>query len=213
MRLRPTIPTDQIKRLLGSGLVAGSLAYLVGYSVVVKWRLSGPASIVSGVTPLLEAVGEAVVPSWQSGGWLFYHAHFVQTHAFGLGIQDFVIAHVEPGDFGTMLPLYLVPPVMLLIAGIGVGAINDVSGSPVNPLLAGFAVALPYALMSVYGAILLRFGPIRGVLVAPDVVSATVLAGFVYPVVFGTVGVALARFLGPIVVGSIGSTIGRRWSE
>lgn len=82
---------------------------------------------------------------------------------------------------GSLALLYLLPPLALLA---GADAPTPGAGS-------GALVAVGYLPLALLGAVLFRFSVGDGA-VAPDPVTAVLLAGLVYPLVFGGVGGAVA---------------------
>jgi hypothetical protein len=125
---------------------------------------------------------------YQLVGWVFYNAHFVDT-VFG-GLPVAATGSAVGGENGFTPLLFLVPPALLLAAGLAVARFRG-ADTPATGALAGLAVVPGYFLLSVAGVFLFTIaaGPARG---RPDPVLAAVLAGVVYPAVLGVAGGALA---------------------
>lgn len=161
------------------GAALGAVAYLAGYLLAFVTAVGELQRLVRGYVPLAEA-GARFAPEWKLAGWAFYDAQFVGTRFPGQSVNVVSFAGVEF--------LYLVPPVLLLLAG---GAVAWLSGSEESRdgLRAGATVAAGYVTLVVVLAVL-----VRHVNVQPSFLRALVVAGIVYPVAFGGVG-ALAAVL------------------
>jgi hypothetical protein len=125
---------------------------------------------------------------WQVVGWVFYNAHFVNTNV-DLGFFGSGATNAIGGDGGFTVLLYVVPPLLLLGAGLAVGrsvGVGDVDAA--TAALAGASVVFGYGLLSVVGVFLFATES-----VTPDPVTGILLAGLVYPLAFGAVGAVAAR--------------------
>lgn len=186
---------DRFKRTVGSGLVAGTLAYMLGFLIVYEWRITFGERDLFEFERVIKTVGELSVPSWQSSGWLFYNSHFVATRASSLSHNPIVQNLIETSGKRSIMALYLVPPLLLVLAGFLVNWLNNTNNSLSWAAVSGVTVAIPYALLSVQGAILFRYGPsISDLTISPDLVAAGWLAGVIYPTIFGTIGGFLAIY-------------------
>ena len=169
---------------VGVGAAAGALAWLLGYLltyVVTSGRIQElQGSFLGQVADLLGVE----VPTWKVVGWVFYNAHFVDTAAGG-GAGSAI-----GGDGGFTVLLYAVPPLVLLAAGLAVGRAGG-TGDAAADALSGASVLLGYLPLSVVGGFLFET-TIAGTAVGPSLAPAVLLAGVLYPVVFGVVGAGLA---------------------
>lgn len=168
------------------GAVAGVAAWLFGYLAAYVWKASEVAESLEGIGFVSRLLGGESVPVWKGIGWLFLNAHFVDTRiptiAGGTRMVNFVTA-----EDGGSLALLAVPPLLLLIAGLAVAY-----GRRADPLAGakvGATIAAGYLPLSV-GAGLLTAHAIGNTeaAIAPDLVTAVLLGGLVYPLVFGALG-------------------------
>ena len=168
------------------GALAGVAAWLFGYLGAYVWKASEVAESLEGVGFVSRLLGGESVPVWKGVGWLFLNVHFVDTRiptiAGGTRMVNFATAE-DGGSFA----LVVVPPLLLLIAGLSVAY-----GRRTEPLAgakAGAAVAAGYLPLSVAAGLLTThaIGNTEAV-IAPDLVTAVLLAGLVYPLVFGALG-------------------------
>lgn len=189
--------TERIPYVAGAGVGLG--AYLLGY-VVSYVALSGSIEDrLAGFNFVTSVFGGDPINTWQAVGWLFYNAHFVRTRVEG-GIggpqsENFIAA----SDEATSVLLYLVPILLLLAAGFllarytgGEASTDTSTDEPVDGATVGVAVVLGYFPLAVIGAFLFSY---QGS-IAPDMVTAVLLAGLVYPLVFGATGGALGTIIG-----------------
>jgi hypothetical protein len=169
---------------VGIGAAAGALAWLLGYLltyVVASGRIREfQGSFLGQVADLFGLE----VPTWKVVGWVFYNAHFVDTAAGG-GAGSAI-----GGDGGFTALLYVVPPLVLLAAGLAVGRAAG-NGDAATGALSGASALLGYLPLSVLGVFLFE-ATVAGTTVGPSLAPATVLGGVLYPAVFGAAGAGLA---------------------
>jgi hypothetical protein len=174
---------------LAAGAVAGLAAYLLGYLatyLVTADRIRD--SLASAVVEF--AAGEPV--TWKLVGWVFYNEHFVRATVPGLTGRNAVDLVAEVEAFSAVL--YLVPPLLLLVAGVAAVRTTGTTGAKTGATRGALVVA-GYLPAAVAGAFL--FVVAAGDLSAgPNAVTAALLAGGVYPVVFGALGGAAAGATG-----------------
>lgn len=175
---------------LARGLGAGVGAYLLGY-LVAYLALSGSVEErLEGFNFVASVFGGEPISAWQAVGWLFYNAHFVRTRAeggFGTQSENFIAA----SDGGAAVVLYLLPIVLLAGAGALLARVAS-ADDPQDGATAGATVVAGYLPVAVLGAFLFDY---QGT-IAPDLVTAVLLAGLLYPLVFGAVGGALGSVAG-----------------
>jgi hypothetical protein len=144
------------------------------------------AERLSGFNFLAELFGGQTVAVWQGVGWLFYNAHFVVTRSTGgFGGSRSVNFIAESDGAGAVL-LYLVPIVLLVAAGLVV-ARWDGADEMADAATAGLSIVAGYLPLATLGRFLFQYDGS----VAPDIVTAVLLAGAVYPLVLGAIGGAL----------------------
>ena len=172
---------------LGSGAVAGGVAYVLGY--VFTYALTSGDLRESPLNRFAELVGGEDI-TLQLVGWLFYNGHFVPTlvdaPVFG-GSTNF-IAETE-----AFLPLlYVIPPLLIVGAGLAVARRSLGAGDVTDAALAGASVAVGYLPLSLLGIVAfgVSLGSSSG---GPDPILAAVLAGVVYPAIFGIIGAVVAQ--------------------
>lgn len=144
------------------------------------------------------------VPEWKGTAWYYYSAHFVELEASGSfgGISgtSTVDLIAESGSANADL-LYAIPPLVLLAGGAilasRLGA-RDLGGA----VAAGAPLAIGYGVVMGLGAFVVEAnaeGSFFGIDVsgstAPELLPAIVLAGILYPLVFGTAGAVLATIV------------------
>jgi len=170
---------------VGVGSIAGALAWLVGY--VCTYIVAGTRIRESGLGQVLEFLGEGSAV-YKLVGWVFYNSHLVGTVVEGAPFA--VSGNAIGGDSGFTVLLFVIPPALLVGAGLAVGRYSGAE-TPAEGALAGLAVVGLYLLLSVIGIFLFTIsaGPATG---RPDPLLAVVLAGIVYPAVFGAAGGGLA---------------------
>ncbi|WP_225917777.1 transporter [Halobaculum rubrum] len=179
---------------LGPGAIAGVGAYLLGYLVTYATQAGAVRERVSGLNFLTSLFGGDPVAAWQGVGWYFYNAHFVATvsPSFGGGTRSSnLLASADAG----LTYLYVVPPLALLFAGVAVAVFAGVD-DPAYGALAALGVVPAYFLLAVVGTVAFAYGVGDAGSVHPDYVTGALLAGVVYPAVFGGIGGALGSLVG-----------------
>lgn len=185
-------------RAVGTGGAVGAAAYGLGYLVTYVTQRGLVQDRIRGFNAIAELFGGDPIPVWKAVAWLLYNAHFVVTEVPGFGgtrTENFIAT----ADEGSLVLLYLVPPLALLAAGAAV-ALLSTARTPGAGGAGGALVVVGYLPLAVGVAIVSGYAVGDGT-VAPDLVTATLLAGVVYPLVFGAVGGA-----------AVGAVVGRRSS-
>lgn len=172
------------RRSIGVGAVGGVFAYLIGFTIT--YLLKGRA--VSESLSLPFDLGPDV-PTWIVVGWLFHGMHQVNLVATATGAGRTRRELVAVSSFGFWESwLILVPAVVITLVGVrtALGTTDLQSGA-----LTGASMAAGYLIAVVAGTVLFTYTVSAGglsVSVAPDLISGVVLAGVLFPAVFGTVG-------------------------
>lgn len=175
--------------VLGRGALMGAVAYVLGY-LLTFLVVSASGSGSSGDSP---------VPGWKLIGWYFYNGHFVNLDVSGqlggLATSD-LSSLVAASDSATVQLVYVVPVVALLVAAVllyrQVGPLAEAR----DAAIAGALVVVGYLPLAVVGALVTAytgsisiFGfEVGSVTIQPQLLPAVLLAGLVYPLVFGALG-------------------------
>lgn len=175
-------PTERAS--IAAGAVAGAVVYVVGYLVTYLWRGGSVEESLQAYNAVVDFLGGDPIPAWQAVGWLYYNAHSVAftTPALGGGrtAQNLV------ADGNAPMLLYLVPVVVLLLAGFVVVRYADAADAE-SGARAGVTVTAGYAVLAVVGLFVFRYS-VGDATVHVDYALGVLLAGVVYPVVFGALG-------------------------
>ena len=175
-------------RRVGIGAVTGVVAYVFGY--LLTYLATADTIRSSAATQVLELLtGNS--PVWKLVGWTFYGGHFVDAIIPGFfgGSNAVNLVGADP----ITDAVYLIPPLVLLAAGAAVAHVADASEA-VEGAKAGVAVTAGYLPLAVVGVFAFTVS-IEDASAAPDLATALLLAGIVYPVVFGGVGGAVRAAL------------------
>ncbi len=186
---RPDAPT------VVRGALAGLAAFVVGYVLTYAWRAPAVSDSLRGLNFLASLLGVETIPTWKGVAWLFYGAHNVATRFPTPGGSPELVNLVERSGDGTVALLYLLVPVLLLLAGAATARLAD-TRSPVEGATAGATVAVGYLVLATVGTVLFAYAiGETGASIAPDPVTGVLLAGAVYPVLFGALGGAGSSFV------------------
>jgi hypothetical protein len=166
---------------VGVGAVAGASAWVLTYLFTYIITSSEIQNSLFG--RVLEA---AEIGVWQAVGWVFFNAHFVNTNV-DLGFFGSGAVNAIGGENGFTPLLYVIPPLLLLIAGLAVGRYAGAGDDTAQAAMAGVTVVIGYGVLSIVGVFLFATES-----VTPDPITGILLAGIVYPAVFGTVGAVAA---------------------
>jgi len=181
-------------RSYAAAAVAGAVAFGLTYVLVYALTISTVRE--SLFTGIAEAFGDEGA-AWKVVGWLFFNAHFVTTNVSIdiplLGGTDAVNFIAESDSLSAVL--YLLPPALLTAAGLATarvaGAVETARAVRIGP-----AVTLGYLPLSVVAASLFTVRIGENSSGSPTLLTAVVLAGLVYPAVFGTLGAVVATAVG-----------------
>lgn len=174
-----------------SGLVGGLAAFVAGYVITYLWRGGSIERSIRPIETMLDLFQAEPLGAWRVVGWLYYSAHFVDTRIiarFGPGEATFYVDLIRQGS-GNLEVLYLVPVLVLLVAGIMV-AWSARTDDLVDGAVAGATVTLGYVVAVVVGLVVFAYAGNR-----PDPIPAVLVAGLVYPIVVGAIGGAIGTLL------------------
>lgn len=169
------------KRVAGGGFAAGAAAWVLGYLAV--YVTSGSDVENSMGSTVLELLTDESV-TWKLVGWLFFNAHNVTVTVPGV-LGDTARNFLTGAEGSGSVVLLAIPPVLLVLGGVA--AAWDTAEAPTTAARNGAAVALGYLPLSIAGAGLFAV-PLGTASAGPTLVTAVLLAGVVYPLVFGAVG-------------------------
>lgn len=166
----------QVAVAMGAGVAAWLVTYLLTYVIAGTDVQNNP----------LRQLAE--IPTWKGVGYVFYNAHFVDVIVdlplFGGEAVSFV-----GGENGFTVALFALPPAILVIAGLAVGRAGGTDTDSVgDAAVSGATLAVGYVVPSLLGVFV--FGS-ETVSVVP--VTATFVAGVIYPLLFGALGGVLAH--------------------
>lgn len=185
---------------------AGALAYLVGFAITYFLLESDIRQNMQEQTQAmatLQQYGADPPAVWQGVGWFFYGAHNVQleisAEAAGQSFSQSV--PVTQGPVWTPV-LYLIP----VLALVGAGALaTRGSNAPSHGEAAkqGATVIAGYLPLAIAGVFVVAWSAevtsgvqSAEVTLRPQLMTAVLLAGIVYPAVFGGIGGYVAHALG-----------------
>ncbi|WP_247003072.1 hypothetical protein [Halosolutus gelatinilyticus] len=171
----------------GAGILAAAVGYLVTYALVasdVRAEFGGN------------------VAEWKGVAWYSYSAHLVDVEVSGvLGGTESVNFIAQYGS-SSATALYVVPPLVLAIAGAALAYRWDVRTIG-EAVLTGAPVTIGYGLVAGLGAVVAEtsaswtiFGIEARGSIAPELLPAIVLAGVLYPLVFATAGAIVVAVVG-----------------
>jgi hypothetical protein len=172
-------------RQLAVGAASGVSALVVGY--LVTYLSVGDAVESSVLRQLADAFGGDLSTSTVVG-WVFFNAQAVPTRLPGLLGSTSVDLLARADAFPAFL--YVVPPLLLLVAGATVG----VRAADRSGLVAGVGGVVAGYLLSVGVAAVLFSVELGGTTAGPPLLTAVAVAGVCYPAVFGGVGGAVGRW-------------------
>lgn len=175
-------------RTAGVGFGAGLAAFVTGYLVTYLLQRDSVEETLQSVNFVLELFGNEPIPPERAVGWLFYNAHFVDVRMPGL-VGERTVNFIANGEGSSLAVLYVVPPLLLLGAGLLV-AWYAAAASPLEGAVAGALVAAGYLPAVIGGRMAVTYTVGDGA-VAPEAATAVLLAGLAYPLVFGALGGAV----------------------
>ncbi len=180
---------------LARGAAGGALAFLLGYLATFLVQSSDIPEGLGSLADALVTLGVSPPAGWQVIGWYYIGAHNV-----GIEVSTSVAGQSRSGvvlsDLG---PLQMVVPVLLLVvAGFFVASDAGVRDATAGAK-AGLTVVPGYLVLAVVLALASSWsfsesagGVSASATVVPELLPAVLLAGVLYPVVFGALGGAAA---------------------
>ena len=188
MSYETTVSLD--RATISRGAAIGAVTFVVGYLLA-----------------FLVASGEISesTPTWKGVAWYFYSAHFadlmVSTSAGQFSGSDTINLVGESAE-STIQLLYFVPPVLLALGGALLARILGVTADMAEAAKAGALGVASYLPLTVIGVFLTEhtgtasFGFMEASATwSVQLLPAILLAGILYPLVFGAAGGAAASAL------------------
>lgn len=179
---------------LGYGAVAGALAFIVNYLIAfVLWSATSFPETFEGA---LRELVTGQVQDWVFAGWLLYGAHFVDivtTVSLGPASPEVTTNAVSAVSQSTTDILFLTVPAILVVAGVALARSHGAQSTS-DGLITGAAAALGYFPLVAIGVFVFATSGSVGE-AQPAFASAVLLAGIVYPTVFGALGGLLATVI------------------
>lgn len=182
---------------LRRAIPAGVLAYFAQY--VVAFALLGPrtGTALRAVTVELEgsdpaalpSLVEPTIPTWKAVGWIIHSAHNAKLLVPLPEYRVTAAVNLVAQAGGGYQLLYLLPPIILLVAGYLVARTSRTYGAQ-GEQFTGASVALGYLPCCIAGGLIFSVAIPP---VAPDLLQSILYAGLGYPVVFGWLGGLAAR--------------------
>lgn len=172
------------------GAATGAAAYLLGYLITYVWASGAATEAFRGINNLSQILDLRPIQAWKAAGWLLYDAHFARTRIPGLGGSS-TMSPIEALGDGGFVALYVLVPVLIIVAGVA--ATNGRGDTPANAVMRGAAVAIGYLPLAVIGVLVTVYRiPGLEARIGTNLVTGIVLAGLVYPLLFGAIGGVLA---------------------
>lgn len=177
------------------GAAGGTFAFLLGYLATFLVQSGDLPEGLGSLADALSALGISPPAGWQVVGWYFLGAHNV-----GLDVSTSVAGQSGSGtvlnDLGILQTV--IPVVLLVLAGFLVARDAKVPDAT-EGAKAGLAVVPGYLVPAVVLALASPWsfsesagGVSASATIAPEFLPAVLLAGLLYPVVFGALGGAAA---------------------
>lgn len=168
------------------GAVAGFFAWIVGYAFT--YAIVGTDVRNSDLNRFIEAF-EGDPATYELVGWVFYNAHLADVVYDGFA-GVFLPSTYIGGEDGFTALLYVIPPALLVAAGLALGRYQGSTETNAGAVV-GATVLPGYFVLSILGVFLFEVSA-AGTTGRPDIVPAVLIAGLVYPVVFGAAGGVVA---------------------
>ncbi|MFD1571118.1 transporter [Halorubrum laminariae] len=178
-----------------AGAGVGAVAYVLGYLITYLTQSGRIEEQLRGLNFFADLFGGDPIPAWQGVGWVFYNAHFVDTEVPALVGGARSVSLISEADGGSLAWLFVLPPLLLLAAGFFAGRFSGSSDAS-DGAQSGALVVAGYLPLAVIGAFLFRYSVGDGAAVSPTLVTAVLLAGAVYPALFGGIGGAVSGVFG-----------------
>jgi hypothetical protein len=186
---RAGIDASTALRGAGAGAAAFVASYLASFLLWTFVELPEPESFGQAFDQAVIGALRDSVPAWKNAGYLLFNAQFVElTYAGTFAESTFAVIDLASGSLLALA--YVVPPLALLAAGYVVASSPTVRGLG-QSAAAGALVAIGQLALVVVGALAFAAEG-DGASLSVSLPNAVILAGIVYPVVFGAIGGVVA---------------------
>lgn len=179
---------------LGYGAVAGVLAFVLNYVVAFSlWSATSFPETYEGVASEL-VTGQ--VADWVFAGWLLYGAQFVDivaTLSAGPASAEVAVNAVDIVGQSSTDILYVTVPALLVVAGVGLARSHGAQ-SLSDGAITGAAAAIGYFPLVAAGVFVFATEGSLGT-AQPAFAEAVLIAGVIYPTVFGALGGVFAMLI------------------
>lgn len=169
---------------VGAGTVAGLVTALSGYLVLFLVHGDRLERSFAGINTLLELLGTDGIAAWKVAGWLYFNLHHTPISVSVSGRSR--VTHTLVGGDGASALWYLLPPILLVLAGAVVARYADARDVR-SGALAGVSIVPAVLLAALVGGLATR-ATVGDATVGPELATGVLLAGLVYPAVLGGVG-------------------------
>jgi hypothetical protein len=177
-----------VLRGAAAGAAAFAAAYVVAFVLWQTFDVPNPRTIDGTFRLVILADLRGGAPAWKAAGHVLLNAQFVDSSHPAAGSINLV--HTARNSLLALA--YGAPPLALAAAG-SAAAVRAPIASIGRAGAAGALVVVGYLPIVVAGAVVFSIAAPSAFLEVP-VVTAVVLAGVVYPVVFGALGGTIAGF-------------------
>lgn len=160
------------------GSLLGIAVWVLGYTIT--YVIVEPDLRASRLHRVIEAM-EGAPSTHEMVGWVFFNAHFVQTVFTDLPVIETYSMSMIGGEQGFTVLLYLVPVVLLVVAG-AIAARYQPVHAPISGAVAGLTVVPGYLLCAVLGVLLFEV-TLAGARAGPNPVTGILFAGIAYPLI------------------------------
>ncbi|WP_435346316.1 transporter [Haloarchaeobius sp. HRN-SO-5] len=175
----------------GVGVLAFLASYVVAFVVWTQAELPEAETFGDAFDQAIVAAVRDNVPTWKAAGMALYNAHLVDVDYQG-PIVTGSMNLIDLAGGGLLQALYVVPPLVLLLAGFAAARVTGLTDDLANAAVGGALVAVGYLVLAVLGTVLFGYAS-DGASLSIPLPMAVVFAGIVYPVLCGAAGGVLSH--------------------
>lgn len=171
----------------GIGGIVGAVAWILTY-------LTSYALVVTELEVLADAMPGDLAGEMPGGadlaGWVFYNAHSVDVVLSDIPVAGDHSMTFVGGTTGVTPLMMVVPPAVLTAAGITMAKLHGIE-DPKRGALWGLTIVPAYLALTAVGTVVFTT-TVVDVSAGPPLVESLLIAGILYPTLFGTAGAAVA---------------------